>query len=46
MSTRTGQEPDVLCANVAHLFELQSVLREYEILAEALNPRNRMQKMF
>lgn len=31
ISTRTGEERDALCASVAHLFELQSVLREYEI---------------
>ncbi len=34
---QTGQERDALRASVAHLFERQSVLREHEILAEALN---------
>ena len=34
---QTGQERDALRASVGHLFERQSVLREHEILAEALN---------
>ena len=34
---QTGQERDALRASIAHLFERQSVLREHEILAEALN---------
>ena len=37
MPIQTGQERDALRASVAHLFERQSVLREHEILAEALN---------
>ena len=34
---RSGQERDALRAGVSHLFERQSVLREHEVLAEALN---------
>ena len=34
---QTNQEREALRASVAHLFERQSVLREHEILAEALN---------
>ena len=37
VSIQTDQERDALRASVAHLFERQSVLREHEILAEALN---------
>ena len=37
MPIQTGQERDALRGSVAHLFERQSVLREHEILAEALN---------
>ena len=37
MPIQTGQEREALRASVAHLFERQSVLREHEILAEALN---------
>ncbi len=34
---QTGEERNALRASVEHLFERQSVLREHEILAEALN---------
>ena len=34
---QTGEERHALRASVGHLFERQSVLREHEILAEALN---------
>ena len=37
MSIRAGQERQALRASIAHLFERSSVLREHEILAEALN---------
>ena len=36
-SIQTGEERNALRASVEHLFERQSVLREHEILAEALN---------
>src|SRR4029077_12235073 len=34
---QAGDEHEALRASVAHLFERQSVLREHEVLAEALN---------
>ena len=37
MPIRAGQERKALCASISHLFERSSVLREHEILAEALN---------
>ena len=37
MPIRPGQERQALRASISHLFERSSVLREHEILAEALN---------
>ena len=37
MPIETGQERSALRASISHLFERSSVLREHEILAEALN---------
>jgi flagellar biosynthesis GTPase FlhF len=37
MPIRAGQERKALSASISHLFERSSVLREHEILAEALN---------
>jgi hypothetical protein len=37
MPLRVDREQDALRASVSHLFERQSVLREHEVLAEALN---------
>ena len=37
MPIHTGQERKALRASISHLFERSSVLREHEILAEALN---------
>ena len=37
MPIRAGQERQALGASISHLFERSSVLREHEILAEALN---------
>jgi AAA domain len=37
MPIRAGQERQALRASISHLFERSSVLREHEILAEALN---------
>ena len=37
MPIQTGQERKALRASISHLFERSSVLREHEILAEALN---------
>jgi hypothetical protein len=37
MPIQVGQEHEALRASISHLFERSSVLREHEILAEALN---------
>jgi hypothetical protein len=37
MPVRAGQERQALRASISHLFERSSVLREHEVLAEALN---------
>jgi conjugative relaxase-like TrwC/TraI family protein len=37
VAVRAGQERQALRASISHLFERNSVLREHEILAEALN---------